>query len=562
LKAAAGPAFVREQPSLTEARANTPGVSVRDAGPGRVVVVIPAHNEGELISEALESLAAQTRLADEIIVVADRCSDNTSLVARAHGAATRLTILNRDNKAGALNQEIASLLPRLTDNDAVLMMDADSSLSPTFLSEATWRLREPKGRRAQVGAVGGIFFGYPVRGFVENIQNNEYVRYARDLHRRKGRADVLTGVATLFSAKALRAVEHARSTGQLPPGAGIYDLNALTEDNELTLALKHLGFRCVSPRACTVGTELMPTGERLFHQRLRWQRGALQNLLEYGTTRYTAPYIARQLLMYSAVAFLPFFLTTMTYAWMRTGSIPWAWFWVYVTAFVVFERAWSVKRGGWRSVLLAGLVLPEAIYDLFLHTVYIEAATDVATHSRGTWEKPAPGGTIDVRLWRSHRRRRAVPVYTGVLAFVVGLALGCSTIGVAWLMIAAFVLAGAAAAAFRLINLDPFGLLLGRGEPAKPQREVRASPPRGFGGPDVPEDDALAKAGGEGTHHWLSGGAGVRNTRVTSSATARLSRQKTAEWLSESRRAESQRFAETWGSGAINHEKVGEGSDR
>jgi cellulose synthase/poly-beta-1,6-N-acetylglucosamine synthase-like glycosyltransferase len=547
LRTAFGPAFFMEPDNLSREEQVRPN-DIRDVGPGRIVVVIPAHNEAPVITGALKSLSAQTRLADEIVVVADRCMDNTSLVARIHGVATRLTILNRDNKAGALNQEIAELLPRLSDNDAVLMMDADSVLSPTFISEASWRLREPNGDRPMVGAVGGIFLGYPVHGFVVNIQDNEYLRYARDIQRRKGRADVLTGVATLFSARALRAVEHARSTGQLPPGTGIYDVNALTEDNEMTLALKHVGYRCVSPRACTVGTELMPTISRLFHQRLRWQRGALQNLLEYGVTRYTLPYIVRQLLMYSAVAFLPFFLTTMIYALMKSGSVPWAWFWIYVTAFVVFERVWSVRRGRWQSVLLAALVLPEAIYDLFLHTVYIESAIDVATHSRGTWEKPTPDGAIDQRLWRRHRRRRAALVYTAVFALVIGLALGCSAIGIAWLMIATFVLAGAVAAAIRLINLDPFGFLLGSGEPSRGHREVRVSSPQGFGGPDIPKDDTLAKLGGEGPHHWLSGGAGARNPRVTSSSAARLSRQRTVAWLEERRHIDTQLFEETWGS--------------
>jgi len=180
LRAALGPAFVRYARDLTAEGLTKPGYvgNIGDTGPGRVIVVIPAHNEAVLLGEALESLAAQTRIPDEVVVIADRCSDRTSQVAVAHSATARLTIQNRDNKAGALNQALTYLLPRLSDNDAVLMMDADTTLSPTFISEATWRLREPKGQRAQVGAVGGVFLGYPLRGFLAHIQNNEYVRYA------------------------------------------------------------------------------------------------------------------------------------------------------------------------------------------------------------------------------------------------------------------------------------------------------------------------------------------------------------------------------------------------
>ncbi|MDX6412949.1 MAG: poly-beta,6-N-acetyl-D-glucosamine synthase, partial [Gaiellaceae bacterium] len=115
LKAALGPAFVTYERDLTVEGLTKPGYlgDGGDAGPGKVVVVIPAHNEAILIGEALESLAAQTRIADEVIVIADRCSDLTSQVAVAHSATARLTIQNRDNKAGALNQALTHLLPRL-----------------------------------------------------------------------------------------------------------------------------------------------------------------------------------------------------------------------------------------------------------------------------------------------------------------------------------------------------------------------------------------------------------------------------------------------------------------
>jgi cellulose synthase/poly-beta-1,6-N-acetylglucosamine synthase-like glycosyltransferase len=62
---------------------------------------------------------------------------------------------------------------------------------------------------------------------------------------------------------------------------------ALTEDNWMTLALKHLGFRFVCPKNATVSTEAMPTWSALARQRLRWKRGAFEDLLSYGLTRHT-----------------------------------------------------------------------------------------------------------------------------------------------------------------------------------------------------------------------------------------------------------------------------------
>jgi hypothetical protein len=243
---------------------------------------------------------------------------------------------------------------------------------------------------------------------------------------------------------------------------------------------------------------------------------------------------------YAGVGFVPFFFTTFIDAWVRTGAVRWSWFWVFVTGFVVVERVWSVKRGGWRSLLLAGLVVPEILYDLFLHGVYIKVLTDMARHERETWDHIKPAEVIGRRSIRLCVKRAAGPAYSLLLlAAVVGLALVCDSLGVAWSIIAALVLAGAALAALRLSGLDPCGILQGTGEPATLHHSVGAPTHQGFGGVDVPSD-ALATAGGEGTHHWLNGGAGVRNPRVTSSEKARRSRQATSAWLAESRRTELQ----------------------
>ena len=55
-----------------------------------VTVVIPAHNEGAYIGKCLECVkAAASRIEPqetEIIVVANRCTDDTAEVARSYGA--------------------------------------------------------------------------------------------------------------------------------------------------------------------------------------------------------------------------------------------------------------------------------------------------------------------------------------------------------------------------------------------------------------------------------------------------------------------------------------------
>ena len=50
----------------------------RHRGPGRdgrIIVLIPAHHEDGTVGRCIEALAAQSRVPDEMIVVADNCTD-------------------------------------------------------------------------------------------------------------------------------------------------------------------------------------------------------------------------------------------------------------------------------------------------------------------------------------------------------------------------------------------------------------------------------------------------------------------------------------------------------
>lgn len=197
---------------------------------------------------------------------------------------------------------------------------------------------------------------------VQALQRNEYLRYAHDLKRRSGRAEVITGTAGLFPVAVLREVISTRL--RLPDNSFVYRNTAWTEDNELTTAIKHLGYRCASPSECVVRTELMPTWRALYFQRLRWQRGALDTLRDYGLTPVTAPYYLRQMLIYAAIVFLPFFVTVIILAVIETGVFPWSWPWFWLSTTVIFERVWTVRSGGQDSVRLASWVFPDVLYDL------------------------------------------------------------------------------------------------------------------------------------------------------------------------------------------------------
>lgn len=364
-------------------------------GPITVTVLIPAHNEQSCIGATLRSLFDQSVVPDRIIVVADNCTDDTELIARAAGAEVFSTVDNVHKKGGALNQALRELLPQQGHNDLVLVMDADTTIHSEFVRAGVQRMTNDRA----LMAVGGLFYGEEGEGLLGQFQRNEYHRYQRDILRRRGRPFVLTGTATLFRSVALQQVAAAR--GRWLPGISgdVYDTAALTEDNELTLALKSMGALMVSPQECTVVTEVMPTWRALWAQRLRWQRGALENLGAYGFRPSTFRYWVQQLgIGYGVIALAGYLLLMLV---MAVSLNSWVWFpfWVGIGLVFVLERVVTVWRGGWRARLLAATIFPELIYAMFLDLVYLKGVLDISMRRSAQWRHLVPstrGGRLEV----------------------------------------------------------------------------------------------------------------------------------------------------------------------
>jgi len=347
-----------------------------------VTVLVPAHNEEASLGATLTSLWEQSVAPTRIVVVADNCTDRTVEVAHAHGAEVFESVENTHKKGGALNQALRWLLPGQGENDTVMVMDADTALDPGFLEAAVRRLTHDRA----LMAVGGLFYGEPGHGLIGQFQRNEYVRYGREIRRRRGRVFVLTGTASIFRPRALRTVAAAR--GSIIPGVqgDVYDTAALTEDNELTIALKSLGALMISPDECTVVTELMPSWRTLWNQRLRWQRGALENVGAYGITPQTSRYWAQQLgLGYGVFALTSYFVLILL---MLLATDAWIWFpfWIGLGLVFMVERVVTVWRGGWKARLLAMTIFPELFFDFFLDLVFVKGVIDISLGRQAAWK--------------------------------------------------------------------------------------------------------------------------------------------------------------------------------
>ena len=206
------------------------------------------------------------------------------------------------------------------------------------------------------------------------------------MKRRRGRVFVLTGTASLFRPRALRTV--ARSRGDTIPGTpgDVYDTAALTEDNELTIALKSLGGLMISPADCTVVTEVMPTWSALWAQRLRWQRGALENLGAYGVTPQTLRYWVQQLGIGYGVIALASYLATIVVMTLSLDRWVWFPFWLGIGIVFMVERVVTVWRGGWAARILGAALFPELLFAMFLNVVYVKGVLDISFGRQAGWK--------------------------------------------------------------------------------------------------------------------------------------------------------------------------------
>lgn len=108
----------------------------------RVSVVIPTHNRAELLMRALESVYAQTRLPDEVIVVDDGSTDDTAR--QVHGNFPRVRYHYQPNRgvSAARNAGI-----RCARGQWLAFLDSDDTWQPAKLQRQFHALQQAPGYR-------------------------------------------------------------------------------------------------------------------------------------------------------------------------------------------------------------------------------------------------------------------------------------------------------------------------------------------------------------------------------------------------------------------------------
>jgi poly-beta-1,6-N-acetyl-D-glucosamine synthase len=353
------------------------------AGIVSVTVLIPAHDEAEWIERVLANLALQTCSPSRIVVAANGCSDDTARLAAAAGAEVFETPKDPHRKAGALNKALNRLLPTMADDDFVFIQDADTLPVPRWLEVAQdWAAKNP------LAVVSGRYATAPTGwSLLRIVQENEFIRDGRSIDRRNSLTRIVVGTSALFRVSILREIVAARVSGRLPGprSAGVFSVASITEDYELTLALKTLGFQTVSPVECDAVTDVMDTVPALWTQRIRWQRGAFTDLKTYGLNRITAWYYASQLLGLLGMLTVCIVIVQVTLVVVIYGRYTPAAVSIATLPLFMAYRILTVQRTGWKGMLVAALMVPETLYDFFRYGVYLAAVCNVVSRRATRW---------------------------------------------------------------------------------------------------------------------------------------------------------------------------------
>ena len=107
---------------------------------GRVSVIVPAHNEESLLPRCLDSIRAQLRPVDELIVVDDESHDGTARVATERGA---LVVAAGTRPPDWLGKSWASHVgAKAATGDWLLFVDADGFFAPNCVGAALGEAEE------------------------------------------------------------------------------------------------------------------------------------------------------------------------------------------------------------------------------------------------------------------------------------------------------------------------------------------------------------------------------------------------------------------------------------
>jgi len=232
---------------------------------GRLVILVPSHNEELNIARCVESLAASAGSTADILVIAHNCTDATAERAAAAGAT--VTVLNNSElrgKGNALDHGFRMAFHEL-GGDAALIVDADSVVDANLVPAMRQHL--------QHSLVAQCW--YECRTASQNPKSRlrALAFFCMNVVRPLGRQSLRLSSGIFGNGFALRR----QVIEQVP-----YQAHSIVEDLEFHLCLLAAGIRSEFVPEARVWADVPEPGRGATTQSARWEGGRLRMLRCHG----------------------------------------------------------------------------------------------------------------------------------------------------------------------------------------------------------------------------------------------------------------------------------------
>jgi len=278
-----------------------------------MTVVIPAYNEGSMVEQTIESIAAAHYPRDrlEILVVDDGSTDDTWIyieraAARHPGLVTAVKLERNQGKRAALATGF-----RASRGTILVTIDSDSVIEADTLLAMAGPFRDPR-----VGAVAGKVAAYnrdkgiiPRMLHVRYILSFDFQRSVQSIYRT---VYCCPGALAGYRASVVREVLDAWLHQRFLGARCTYG-----EDRALTNAILERGFDTVYQGSAVVHTLVPETYSKLCRMYLRWERSYVREEIRFARIVWKRPLVPMIL------ALIEKLVTNLRYpvAWTATGAL-------------------------------------------------------------------------------------------------------------------------------------------------------------------------------------------------------------------------------------------------
>jgi cellulose synthase/poly-beta-1,6-N-acetylglucosamine synthase-like glycosyltransferase len=229
-----------------------------------IAILIPCHNEQEMVSHCIDSCLAQTDPPDQIVVVDDGSTDKSAEILASYGS--KITVARIPIATGA-KSKAQQLGLQLVHSDIFVSTDADTLLEKNFVSVIREVFTEDPTIAALAGSVVSLAHNY-----LTALRAIEYTLGCEIYKRAQSVLDfvlVIPGCAGAFRADLFRS-------GQIK-----FDHDTVTEDLDFTYKIHLMGKRVQYESRMISYTQDPPTLRSYTNQLRRWYSGGWLNLTKH-----------------------------------------------------------------------------------------------------------------------------------------------------------------------------------------------------------------------------------------------------------------------------------------